>query len=271
MAAEFQKKLAAYEITRRHHPASALGTGACELIQQHCEIPGEAADSASEGEGFTKERPRNPTRTGTADLRHNTGSFRKLWRHGSPTFFVEKDKGVFTIFRENHSVRPVTLSLSAPAGLQSALIGDAPEMYFKPPYVGSSGWIGIVLDQFATKHSKCISAKPGKCSARKSRVSDSRKALTTAMIPFAQQRGNSGGSPTPLSSYTCIMGSTILCKRPVIGFQLGIDWSREGDPQLEGRVLGAYKVEEPQLGSGGMRRALCTRLTTIASNSRIVL
>ena len=68
--------------------------------------------------------------------------------HGAPTFFVEKDKGVFTRFVDNHHVdghRAVWLP--APAGLQSALIADAPATYFKPPYVGSSGWIGIELDQ----------------------------------------------------------------------------------------------------------------------------
>jgi hypothetical protein len=27
------------------------------------------------------------------------------------------------------------------------LIEDAPATYFKPPYVGSSGWVGIELDQ----------------------------------------------------------------------------------------------------------------------------
>jgi hypothetical protein len=31
--------------------------------------------------------------------------------------------------------------------MQSALIEDAPETYFKPPYVGPSGWIGIELSQ----------------------------------------------------------------------------------------------------------------------------
>ena len=75
------------------------------------------------------------------------GVYEKL-SHGAPTFFVEKDKGVFTIFTENHhDDGRVAVWLPAPAGLQSALIEDAPKTYFKPPYVGSSGWIGIELDQ----------------------------------------------------------------------------------------------------------------------------
>ena len=68
--------------------------------------------------------------------------------HGTPTFFVEKDKGVFTMFADNHHQDGhLAVWLPAPPGLQSALIEDAPQTYFKPPYVGSSGWIGIELDQ----------------------------------------------------------------------------------------------------------------------------
>jgi uncharacterized protein YdhG (YjbR/CyaY superfamily) len=68
--------------------------------------------------------------------------------HGSPTFFVEKDKGVFAMFADNHHYDgEIAVWLAAPPGLQSALIEDAPEAYFKPPYVGTSGWIGVRLDR----------------------------------------------------------------------------------------------------------------------------
>jgi len=68
--------------------------------------------------------------------------------HGAPTFFVEKDKGVFAMFVDNHHEDGhLAVWLPAPAGLQFALIGDAPKTYFKPPYVGPSGWIGIELDR----------------------------------------------------------------------------------------------------------------------------
>jgi uncharacterized protein YdhG (YjbR/CyaY superfamily) len=68
--------------------------------------------------------------------------------HGAPAFFVEKDKGVFTMFVDNHhSDGHLAVWLPAPPGLQAALITDAPKSYFKPPYVGSSGWIGIELNR----------------------------------------------------------------------------------------------------------------------------
>ena len=63
------------------------------------------------------------------------------------TFRVEGGK-MFLMFADNHHEDGhLAVWLPAPAGLQSALIGDAPATYFKPPYVGSSGWIGIELDQ----------------------------------------------------------------------------------------------------------------------------
>ena len=68
--------------------------------------------------------------------------------HGTPTFFVEQDKGVFAMFADNHHQDGhLALWLPVPDGLQPLLINDAPKTYFKPPYVGSSGWVGIELDQ----------------------------------------------------------------------------------------------------------------------------
>jgi uncharacterized protein YdhG (YjbR/CyaY superfamily) len=68
--------------------------------------------------------------------------------HGTPTFFVQKDKGVFAMFADNHHEDGhLALWVPVPEGLQPLLIADAPATYFKPPYVGSSGWVGIELDQ----------------------------------------------------------------------------------------------------------------------------
>ena len=68
--------------------------------------------------------------------------------HGAPTFFVQKDKGVSTMFVDNHHEDGhLAVWVPAPDGLQSALIEDVPKTYFKPPYVGPNGWIGIELQQ----------------------------------------------------------------------------------------------------------------------------
>jgi uncharacterized protein YdhG (YjbR/CyaY superfamily) len=66
--------------------------------------------------------------------------------HGTPAFFVEKDKGVFAMFADNHHEDgALAVWLPVPDGLQSALIEEEPATYYRPPYVGSSGWIGIQL------------------------------------------------------------------------------------------------------------------------------
>ena len=67
--------------------------------------------------------------------------------HGAPTFFVRKDQGVFAMFADDHHADGrLALWLPVPDGLQPLLIEDAPAIYFKPPYVGPSGWVGIHLD-----------------------------------------------------------------------------------------------------------------------------
>ena len=66
--------------------------------------------------------------------------------HGEPTFFVRNR--VFTMFANNHhNDGHIAVWIPAPAGLQEALIQEAPSTYFRPPYVGSSGWVGIELSQ----------------------------------------------------------------------------------------------------------------------------
>ncbi len=67
--------------------------------------------------------------------------------HGTPTFFVEKSKGVFAMFADHHhDDGRLALWVPVPTGLQPLLIEDAPRTYFKPPYMGASGWVGIMLD-----------------------------------------------------------------------------------------------------------------------------
>jgi hypothetical protein len=66
--------------------------------------------------------------------------------HGEPTFFTKKR--VFAMFSNNHHHDGhVAVWLPAPPGLQDALVEEAPNAYYRPPYVGSSGWVGIELDQ----------------------------------------------------------------------------------------------------------------------------
>ena len=73
------------------------------------------------------------------------GTTEKL-SHGEPTFFTPNR--VFAIFANNHhGDGRVAVWLPAAAGVQAALIEESPETYFRPPYVGVSGWVGVDLSK----------------------------------------------------------------------------------------------------------------------------
>ncbi len=64
--------------------------------------------------------------------------------HGSPAFFVGKQ---FVMLwpdghHENHFPH---IWCAAPVGAQEGLVAAAPDRFFRPPYVGSRGWLGVRL------------------------------------------------------------------------------------------------------------------------------
>ena len=67
--------------------------------------------------------------------------------HGAPTWFV-RDKTVFVQFWEvgHHEDTFPHLWCAAPPGVQQDLIDTEPERFFRPPYVGGRGWIGVRMD-----------------------------------------------------------------------------------------------------------------------------
>lgn len=69
--------------------------------------------------------------------------------HGSPTFFTGKGKGrTFASVHDEREYFEGRLCLWAASSkeVQEALVADAPERFFVPPYVGHRGWIGLRLD-----------------------------------------------------------------------------------------------------------------------------
>jgi hypothetical protein len=67
--------------------------------------------------------------------------------HGAPTWFV-RDRAAFAALWEHghHQYDFPHLVCAAPAGAQEALVASAPQRYFRPPYVGGRGWVGVRLD-----------------------------------------------------------------------------------------------------------------------------
>lgn len=49
----------------------------------------------------------------------------------------------------HHDDGHLAVWLPVPDGMQISLINASPEIYFKPPYVGVRGWVGIELTRIA--------------------------------------------------------------------------------------------------------------------------
>jgi hypothetical protein len=63
--------------------------------------------------------------------------------HGEPSWFVRKQ---FVTFADRHHDDRVAFWAAAPDGAQEHWIGLDPGRFFRPPYVGVRGWVGVYLD-----------------------------------------------------------------------------------------------------------------------------
>jgi hypothetical protein len=65
--------------------------------------------------------------------------------HGEPTWFVQGKK-TFVMYANHHHDDRLAFWCAAPDGAQEILVASAPERFFRPPYVGHRGWLGVRLD-----------------------------------------------------------------------------------------------------------------------------
>lgn len=65
--------------------------------------------------------------------------------HGEPAWFVGGKRQFVTLADHHHDDR-LALWAAAPAEAQEILVANDPLTYFRPPYVGHRGWIGVYLD-----------------------------------------------------------------------------------------------------------------------------
>lgn len=63
--------------------------------------------------------------------------------HGEPTWFVKK---VFVTLADHHHDDRLAFWCAAQPGVQEELVAAGPERFFRPPYVGGRGWLGVWLD-----------------------------------------------------------------------------------------------------------------------------
>ncbi len=66
--------------------------------------------------------------------------------HGHPAWFVRGKRQFATYHAAHHDVSRPHLWCAAPPGAQEALVARDPGTYFRPPYVGHRGWLGMYLD-----------------------------------------------------------------------------------------------------------------------------
>ena len=68
--------------------------------------------------------------------------------HGAPTWFVRGKRAFVTFWTDgHHDLDFPHLWCAAPPGAQEAMVETAPDRFFRPPYVGGRGWIGVRMDR----------------------------------------------------------------------------------------------------------------------------
>jgi hypothetical protein len=66
--------------------------------------------------------------------------------HGAPSFFVREKKCFLMLLDDHHGDGIFGIWCAAPPGNQELLMAADPARFFRPPYVGHRGWLGVRLD-----------------------------------------------------------------------------------------------------------------------------
>jgi hypothetical protein len=67
--------------------------------------------------------------------------------HDAPTFFVREKRAFLTVVTNHHGDGRFAVWCAAAPGTQQLLVDADPERFFRPPYVGHRGWLGVRLDR----------------------------------------------------------------------------------------------------------------------------
>jgi hypothetical protein len=67
--------------------------------------------------------------------------------HGQPTFFIREKRSFLMVLNDHHGDGRFALWCAAEEGVQEMLVEADEERFFRPPYVGHRGWLGVRLDR----------------------------------------------------------------------------------------------------------------------------
>lgn len=103
-----------------------------------------------------EQTPRDQLPYSSADVVEATDRLRAICRrfpevtervsHGAVTFFVRDKRTLCYLTDDHHGDGRLALVCPAPPGVQEEVLDSDPERFFRPPYVGHRGWIGLRLD-----------------------------------------------------------------------------------------------------------------------------
>ncbi len=65
--------------------------------------------------------------------------------HGGPAFFIRGKKCFVMFLNDHHDDGRLAIWCAAPDGVQADMVDTDPERFFRPPYVGHMGWLGVLL------------------------------------------------------------------------------------------------------------------------------
>lgn len=67
--------------------------------------------------------------------------------HGSPAWFIREKKTLAMFVDDHHGDGILGIWCPAFPGVQEEMVALEPERFFRPPYVGPAGWLGVRLDR----------------------------------------------------------------------------------------------------------------------------
>jgi hypothetical protein len=67
--------------------------------------------------------------------------------HGEPGWFVRGRRQFVALDDHHHGADRLAFWCAAPPGVQEELIAANPQQFFRPPYVGHRGWLGVRIDE----------------------------------------------------------------------------------------------------------------------------